>query len=40
MNLIELNGDYPPNMSPIEQIVGVPLKSYVSASWTYYFNRE
>jgi len=31
---------YPPNTAPIEQIVGVPLKSYVSASWTYYFNRE
>jgi hypothetical protein len=25
--------------SPFERIVGVPLKSYVSLSWTYYFKR-
>jgi len=24
---------------PVECIVGVPLKSYVSASWSYYFGR-
>ena len=22
-----------------EQVVGVPLKSYISASWTYYFKK-
>jgi len=31
---------YPTNVVPAEQVVGVPLKSYISASWTYYFNRE
>jgi hypothetical protein len=31
---------YPPNAVPIEQAVGVPLKSYISASWTYYFSKE
>jgi len=30
---------YPPNTLPSEQVVGVPLKSYVSASWTYYFKK-
>ena len=30
---------YPPGTAPAEQVVGVPLKSYVSLSWTYYFNR-
>ena len=28
---------YPANLAPVEQVVGVPLKSYISASWTYYF---
>src|SRR5271165_238944 len=30
---------FPPNTLPTEQIVGVPLKSYISASWTYYFKK-
>jgi hypothetical protein len=30
---------YPPDIAPAEQVVGVPLKSYVSASFTYYFKR-
>jgi hypothetical protein len=30
---------YPPDTAPIEQIVGVPLKSYVSVSCTYYFKK-
>lgn len=30
---------YPPNTSTVEQVVGVPLKSYISASLTYYFKR-
>ena len=30
---------YPPNTAPVEQVVGVPLKSYISASFTYYFKR-
>jgi hypothetical protein len=30
---------YPPDTLPVEQIVGVPLKSYISASWTYYFRK-
>ncbi len=30
---------YPPNITPVEQVVGVPLKSYVSASLTYYFRK-
>lgn len=29
---------YPSNIAPTEQVVGVPLKSYVSLSWTYYFS--
>ncbi len=29
----------PTDPSPFERIVGVPLKSYVSLSWTYYFKR-
>lgn len=28
---------YPANIAPVEQVVGVPLKSYISASWTLYF---
>jgi hypothetical protein len=28
-----------PNPCPVECVVGVPLKSYVSASWTYYFKK-
>jgi hypothetical protein len=24
---------------PFERIVGVPLKSYVSLSWTYYYKK-
>jgi hypothetical protein len=27
----------PSNVAPVEQVAGVPLKSYVSLSWTYYF---
>jgi hypothetical protein len=30
---------FQPDPCPVECIVGVPLKSYVSASWTYYFQR-
>ena len=30
---------YPPSAEPIERVVGVPLKSYVSFSWTYYFKH-
>jgi len=30
---------YPPNVAPVEQVVGVPLKSYISASFTYYFGK-
>jgi len=29
----------PTDPSPFERIVGVPLKSYVSLSWTYYFKK-
>jgi Carboxypeptidase regulatory-like domain len=29
----------PTDPFPFERIVGVPLKSYVSLSWTYYFNK-
>jgi hypothetical protein len=29
----------PTNPAPFERIVGVPSKSYVSLSWTYYFNK-
>ncbi len=29
----------PNEPSPFERVVGVPLKSYASASWTYYFNK-
>ena len=31
---------YPANVAPVEQVVGVPLKSYISASWTYYFKDK
>jgi len=30
---------YPPDTAPEERGVGVPLKSYVSASLTYYFKK-
>lgn len=30
---------YPSNVAPVEQVVGVPLKSYISASFTYYFSK-
>jgi hypothetical protein len=30
---------YPPETQAMEQVIGVPLKSYVSASWTYYFRK-
>ncbi len=30
---------YPPGVAPVEQIVGIPLKSYISASFTYYFKK-
>jgi Carboxypeptidase regulatory-like domain len=29
----------PTDRSPFERVVGVPLKSYVSLSWTYYFKK-
>ena len=29
----------PTDPLPFERIVGVPLKSYVSVSWTYYFKK-
>ena len=29
----------PPDPVPLERVVGVPLKSYVSLSWTYYFKK-
>jgi hypothetical protein len=29
----------PTEAAPFERVVGVPLKSYVSMSWTYYFNK-
>jgi hypothetical protein len=25
--------------TPIERVVGVPLKSYVTVSWTYHFSK-
>jgi hypothetical protein len=28
-----------PNSCPIECVVGVPLKSYITAGWTYYFKK-
>jgi hypothetical protein len=28
-----------PNPCPIESMVGVPVKSYITASWTYYFRK-
>ena len=31
---------YPPNLAPVEQVVGVPLKPYLSASFTYYFKKQ
>jgi hypothetical protein len=30
---------FEPDSCPVECIVGVPLKSYVSATWTYYFKK-
>ena len=30
---------YPTGSAPFERVVGVPLKSYVSLSWTYYFKK-
>ena len=30
---------FPSDTLPIERAVGVPLRSYISASWTYYFKR-
>src|SRR5271157_729508 len=29
----------PTDTAPFERVVGVPLKSYVSLSWTYYFKK-
>ena len=29
----------PADSSPFERVVGVPLKSYVSLSWTYYLKK-
>jgi hypothetical protein len=29
----------PTDPFPFERVVGVPLKSYVSLSWTYYFRK-
>ncbi len=31
---------YPPDAPPVERTVGVPLKSYISASFTYYFGAK
>jgi len=31
---------YPSDALPTEQVVGVPLKSYISASWTYYLKGK
>ncbi len=31
---------YPSGLESTEQVVGVPLKSYVSLSWTYYFGAK
>ena len=31
--------EYPVGTAPVNGVVGVPLKSYVSLSWTYYFKR-
>jgi hypothetical protein len=30
---------FQPNPCPVECIVGVPLKSYISGTWTYYFKK-
>ena len=29
----------PTDPSPLERVVGVPLKAYVSLSWTYYLKK-
>jgi len=29
----------PTDPMPFERVVGVPLKSYISVSWTYYFKK-
>jgi hypothetical protein len=29
----------PTDSSPLERVVGVPLKSYISLSWTYYLKK-
>jgi len=31
---------YPVGTEPVDRVVGVPLKSYVSLSWTYYFKSK
>jgi hypothetical protein len=31
---------YPTGTEPVDRVVGVPLKSYVSLSWTYYFKTR
>ena len=31
---------FPPDAPAMERVVGVPLKSYVSLSWTWYFGKE
>jgi hypothetical protein len=31
---------YPAGTEPVDRVVGVPLKSYVSLSWTYYFKAK
>ena len=31
--------EYPAGTEPVNRVVGVPLKSYVSLSWTYYFKH-
>ncbi len=31
---------YPVGTEAVDQVVGVPLKSYVSLSWTYYFKSK
>jgi len=30
---------FPAGTDPVDRVMGIPLKSYVSVSWTYYFKR-
>jgi hypothetical protein len=38
-NNLTLSFVEPSDAVPLERVVGVPLKSYVSLSWTYYFKK-